>query len=167
MTVLTLPVYHIGGLALSLGKARMMAWRTIAEFVVAMPALFFGSMYFGIFGVIVARFLIMVIILVIGMEAARQLVACSFVSQVLALRRTVLALAVLAIVLFVLRPFVESDSQIVLALKLATVSIAGAVAYVATLYICWAVVGKPSGIERVVLEKGTAMLAKIKNKKFL
>jgi O-antigen/teichoic acid export membrane protein len=163
-SVFVLPVYHVGGLALARGQARMMAWRMIGEFLVAMPALFFGSKYFGVPGVITARAFTMLFILGIGMEAVRRLVMCSFVSQINALRRTIFALTAMAAVVFLLRKFIATDTPLALALGLGAVAATGAITYVVALGILWSLEGRPGGIERVVWEKMVSFWEILKRK---
>ncbi|MDE1902165.1 MAG: oligosaccharide flippase family protein, partial [Alphaproteobacteria bacterium] len=162
ISIIALPTYHIGNLALALDQARMVAWRTIGEFIVAMPALLIGSVYFGIPGVIAARALSVVVVLLISMHAVRILVGCSFAAQLVALRRTAAALAVLAFVVTALRPLVDMANPFVLTLSLGAVSLAGGVAYLVVLYALWARAGRPEGVEHVVAAKVLTLFNKIR-----
>jgi O-antigen/teichoic acid export membrane protein len=162
ISVFGLPVYHVGGLALSRGEARMMAWRMVGEFVVAMPALFVGSRYFGVSGVVVARAFTMVVILGIGMEAVRRLIFCSFVTQIVALRRTIFALGTMAGALLLSRALIVSTSPLYLACSLAVVVLIGGVIYIAALSLLWRMEGFPAGIERVSYELSAAFLKRIR-----
>ncbi len=163
INIITLPVYHVGGLALSLNQARMMTWRTVGEFIVAMPTLFFGTMYFGIPGIIAARAFTMLVVLILGMEAVRHLVFCSILSQAMALRRTFIALGALALAVLMLRPFVVGDgSPLVLTVSLAAVSAVGSVVYIVALYLLWMIEGRPEGIERVVWERSGIYMKRLK-----
>lgn len=162
INIITLPVSHLAGLSLSLRKLQMYAWRTFGEFAIATPILFLGNIYYGIPGIIVARGISMFIVLAIGMEAVRRLTTCSLLSQILALRRTVGALVMLAGVVLLLRPFISDDNLFVLFLELVLVSFAGASAYVVSLYVFWQLEGQPDGIEKVALEKFGSLFGSVK-----
>jgi O-antigen/teichoic acid export membrane protein len=153
IAIFGLPGSHVGALALARGQARMMAWRAIGEFAVALPALLVASKFFGVPGVIVARAAIMVVVLTISMATVRRLAGASYATQLFALHRTALALGVMAITMLVLRIFVVDSSLPIMAFGLATVSAAGVIAYLAALYLVWSAEGHPAGIERVAYEK--------------
>lgn len=153
IAIITLPVYHLGSLAVPFRKLQMVAWRTFGEFVVAMPALFIGGLYFGIPGVIAARALSSLVVLAVGLEAVKRMVGCSIAAQLWALRRTVVALMFMAVVVIALRPFIANDGWIAIVVGSLAVSMAGAVAYVSALGSLWILAGRPDGLEKLVRDR--------------
>jgi O-antigen/teichoic acid export membrane protein len=158
LTLFLLPVYFVNSLALACGQARMMALRAIAEFAIAMPLLLAGSALYGVSGVIAARAVIAVLVLLIGMLAVRSLLACSLASQFRALRRSVLALAALALAEWPFRHTLDHAPPLTLALGLAALILTGAGVYVAALYTTWRLEGMPTGIETTLIEKARNLL---------
>ena len=163
--LLTLPVINLDQLALTLDEARMLTWRTVLEFCVVVPLLFFGCVTYGVMGVVGTRIIGGLFTVLVSMEAVRKLIGCSFVCQIMVLRRTVLALLVMGGSLWLLRPLVVMDgSVIVLALSLAGVGLVGLLFYIGALAIFWRLAGYPAGIEAVVWGKGEIIFSQIKRR---
>jgi O-antigen/teichoic acid export membrane protein len=153
-TFLSLPAINLNQLALALDEARMITWRTVMSFCVAMPALFLGSLYYGVAGVIVARFVTVLFTMGVSMEAVRRLIGCPVVEQLLSLRRPVLALSAMGATLWLLRPLVVMEAVLPLFFTLAAVASVGLLVYVTVLFLLWQKESRPAGIEAVVWEKG-------------
>ncbi len=162
IALIPLPVWHFASLAIPLGQVRMFTWRAIGEFVVAMPALILGGIFFSIPGIIVARAISSLAILAISMLGVRRLIACSVAAQCWALRRTVVGLVVLAVVVISLRPLIGDTGFLSLLAGSAAVSAAGACAYVAALWVLWSAEGRPDGIEQIVRDMLVGLLASLR-----
>jgi O-antigen/teichoic acid export membrane protein len=152
LSLLTLPISHVGNLALAVGKARMLAWRVMGEFVVSIPSLILGAIFFGVYGVVAARAFTKLVALCIGMEAVRRLIACPFKTQLAILRRPLLALAAMGAVILVLRAVIW-DSDVGLSLAIPALTVIGGIVYISVLYFLWKAEGRPEGLEKIACER--------------
>jgi O-antigen/teichoic acid export membrane protein len=159
IVLLSLPIINLDELALALDKAQMITWRTALSFCVAMPTLFLGSFYYGVIGVIAARFVNVFFGMAVSMEAVRRLIGCPMVDQLVTLRRPALALAAMGLSLLALRPMIVMEAVVPLIFSLALVAGAGVIVYLVTLFLLWHTESRPTGIETVVWEKGRVFLA--------
>ncbi|MDX9690761.1 MAG: oligosaccharide flippase family protein, partial [Alphaproteobacteria bacterium] len=154
IVLLSLPTINLNELALALDKAQMITWRTSVSFCVAMPTLFLGSFYYGVMGVIAARFVNVFFGMAVSMEAVRRLIRCPMVDQLVTLRRPALALVVMGASLWLLRPFIVMGAILPLIFSLALVAGVGVIVYLVALFVLWHAESRPAGIEAVVWEKG-------------
>jgi O-antigen/teichoic acid export membrane protein len=150
IALIALPGWHLGSLAIPLGAVRMVTFRTIVVAVVSLPFLFAAGLYFGVTGVLATRAVSAAVVLLFSMSAVKRLIGCSFRAQLWALHRAVAALLVLAVVVLSLRPLIPEYHFLSLVLGSLAVSLSGAIAYLATLYVLWRLEGMPSGIEQLL-----------------
>lgn len=156
--LVSLPVAHLGSLAISMNRMEMFARRTFAEFLVAIPALVVGGIYFGIEGILVARAMSSLAVLIVGMQTVRKLLALSYGEQLWAFHRGALALGVLSIAVISLRPTISTGGIIFIAAEYALVSVVGGIAYIATLLLLWLLEGRPGGLEHYAWGRGVGIV---------
>lgn len=148
--VVLLPVCQVGSLAIAVDRARMLTFRMIGELVFSLPTVVIGGLYFGIRGTVFARGVAVCAVLIIGMLAVRTMIPCSISQQIVNLRRTVAALAVMAAVELALRPLIGAELTVRSALMFALVILCGFLAYVICLFSLWVLERRPAGLEQLV-----------------
>ena len=149
-------------LAVVLDKAWLIAVRSACEFLGKAPAMLLGIAYFGVTGALTAQAIAMAIVAAVSLQAVKQMTDVSIRDQLLALWRTLTAMAALAALLLLLRPEVDAAVPMVeLITRTIGSTAAGAAIYAACLYILWILVNRPGGIEESAIRTATAMARKL------
>lgn len=147
-----------GALALAMGRTKLVFQRGLIEFAVKLPAMFVAGLAFGLIGIAYARILADVTMMVINLLIARHLIGVDMRSQLGVCLRPLAGVTVMAFVLSALRPERADLSQpIEVVLWLLAVTIAGGIAYVATLMGLWRLAGRPIGIESELMRLGASL----------
>ena len=78
---LTLPYSALPAAAMALGRTRVFATRSLAEFVVQLPLVFTMTLAFGVLGTLISRLVVATYVLVVSMLLARELLGISLKEQ--------------------------------------------------------------------------------------
>jgi PST family polysaccharide transporter len=150
-------------LVMSFNQTQIFLKRNLYELAIKLPLVIFAALKYGFMGIIFARAVSELSVVIYSMLVVRRLIGLSVLQQVLAPWRSIVSTAAMAAVLAIIAPqlnHITSTFQLAVGTIL-TVSI-GAVAYIVTLYTLWIAVGSPSGIEAMVAEK---FLSLVKHKR--
>jgi O-antigen/teichoic acid export membrane protein len=138
-------------LIISLNKAKIFARLALIEGCFKFPVMVLGAYYWGVNGVISVRLATGLFVSICSMMAVRELIGMSVLSQLLAPWRSVASASLMALVIrssgkWLTTLYTFSN----MALGLGAVVIAGAVTYIGSMFLLWAVAGYPEGIESKV-----------------
>jgi O-antigen/teichoic acid export membrane protein len=160
--VVTLFVAPFGALTFRLGKFHIGVLQIFLEFIVRVPAMIFAAFFYGVPGVLVARFVCGFIAAGSAMVLVRSLIQLPIHAQIAAPWRPVVAAAAMGVLVRQTVPYFDALPNLaVLALGLAATATAGAMFYALLIALLWWLSGRPHGAERIISGKlisGIAML---------
>jgi PST family polysaccharide transporter len=143
-------------LAMAMGRTNLMFRRNIVNFCLRMPLVIFGALYAGLNGLVYARVVAGLMIMVVNMALVRKLIDLGFRRQIVSNGRPLLGVGVMAVVLIALqRPEVSARLGVSPAMGLAMLILSGGVVYAATVLGLWFMAGRPAGPETELLEFAT------------
>jgi O-antigen/teichoic acid export membrane protein len=135
-------------LAAALGRPDIMVRKIAIELLFKVPFLFVGARYFGVPGVIVARYLSGFVLLGISCHYVERLIGTPISLQLIRLWRVMLGSAALVITLLLCLPAFQNSPPGVLApLLLLGVIVLGVLVYGVSLWSLWRMSGSPEGAE--------------------
>lgn len=164
-SVVALPGMPLNALAISLHRSRAMASRTFIQLMVMFPLMLIGLYFGGAIGVLVAKGVTEIVMMVVTMLFVRNLIGLSLAAQFGALMRSAAGLVLFAAMLWLLQPLMigplAETSRFVLALKgLLTFAVAFAV-YLAATCAMWWLQGRPNAIETIVVGRLRQLLTRL------
>lgn len=164
-SVVALPGMPMNALAISLHRSRMMASRTFIQLVIMFPLMLVGLHFGGAIGVLVAKGVTEIIMMIVTMFFVRRLTGLPLSSQFGALTRSIVGLVVLAATLYLLQFWMigsrDSTSRLVLAAEaLLTFGVALFV-YLATTCALWWAQGRPNSIETIIVSRVRQVFARV------
>jgi O-antigen/teichoic acid export membrane protein len=143
----------LGALAMALGRANIFLRQSMCELVVKLPLTLVGALWFGVYGVIVARAITSSFMALVSACLVRQLAGIPVWKQLVQQTRPLLAGGCMVAVLLPLRPLLQGSSGIHLFVGLLGIAISGLLGYGVALAAIWHVQGRPRGIEGTVLRR--------------
>ncbi|TMJ53594.1 MAG: lipopolysaccharide biosynthesis protein [Alphaproteobacteria bacterium] len=135
-------------LAISLERPRLITRLVASEFLVRLPLMFFGILYYGIAGAVAARLVTGFAIAGYAMLSVRELIGLRVRDQLLGAWRPMTSVAIMAATI---APLEISPGDVSgyyqLILRLAIIVGVGAAAYASSMFLLWRLVGRPDGLE--------------------
>jgi hypothetical protein len=136
---------------ISLRKIKPFARLALIEVCFKLPLMVLGAYYYRIDGVISVRLATGLFMSFCSMMAVQELIGTPVSKQLLAPWRPVACASIMALVIrssdkWLMNLYTLSD----MALRLASVVMAGAVTYIGSMFLLWAIWGYPEGIESKV-----------------
>ena len=151
--------------ALRLGKFHINTLQIFLEFIVRTPVMIFAAYFYGVSGVLAARFICGFYAVGIVVVLVRRLVHLSVVEQLLAPWRPLVASAVMGIAVMQAVPFLSAQpSQIALALGTAATVATGGLIYGLMVLLLWVLSGRPDGAEKIIADKVVSGLALVRRR---
>ena len=142
----------VGPLALAMGEPRTIFYRDTAFFLVRMPLIVIGMYEAGLLGMVLVRTVTGSIYTLANMLLVTRLIGIPVRTQIMQNMRTILATAIMVLVVMLVRPLTSGGTDIAsLMIKIATLVSVGALAYVAARFLLWKAANYPDGPEREVL----------------
>jgi O-antigen/teichoic acid export membrane protein len=138
----------LAALAVSLGRARVLTRLILFEFVIKLPLMLIGILYYGIVGAVVARLVTALVIVGCSFVTVRELIGLRITDQLLGPWRPMISALVMAVLIAPVAVSPRSGLPVgQLILHLTIVVGAGAAAYTISLFSLWSLAGRPDGIE--------------------
>lgn len=139
-------------LVMALGKTRITMYRSIIDICFKLPIVVFGGIWFGFWGIILARFVSEVVCAFYGMRVVRDLIGITIRDQAgAAIRPCAATLAMALAVSTLVHDLSSSATSLVATLRLVEISIFGAVVYASALSGFWLLAGRPTGGEATII----------------
>jgi lipopolysaccharide exporter len=139
-------------LALAMGEPRKLFYRDAAYFLLRMPLIVIGMYEGGLLGMLYARTVTVSIYALVNMQFVKRLLGIPVWTQIMQNLRSILATAIMAIVVMLVRPHTGGGTDTAsLMIKIATLASIGALTYVAAILLLWKAASCPDGPEREVL----------------
>jgi O-antigen/teichoic acid export membrane protein len=139
-------------LAVSLNRTGIFFRLLMTEFVIKLPLMFLGVIYYGITGVIAARVITATVMTVCAAFAVTELTTLSKKDQLLAPWRPVVSAIMMAMVTMPLGGLYQHvpDLTYLVLVFAGTVSL-GAMTYASSMWLLWRLAGCPAGLEQDVV----------------
>ena len=135
-----------------MGEPRKIFNRDAAFFLVRMPLIVIGMYEAGLLGMLCVRTVTGSIYTLANMHLVTRLIGIPVRTQIMQNLRTILATAIMVIVVMLVRPLTSGGTDMAsLMIKIATLASVGALTYVATRFLLWKAANYPDGPEREVL----------------
>jgi len=164
-SVVSLFVAPFGALTFRLGKFHINALQIFLDFIVRVPAMIFAVYFYGLFGVLVARFVCGFFATASVLFLVRHLIQLPILSQLMAPWRSLVAAAAMGILVRQAVPYLEaSPNLIMLALGLGGTVAAGGLFYGITMMALWMLSGRPFGAEKLIYDRLTSGLALLRRR---
>lgn len=162
-TLPALPIVPLLPFAVSIFQTRLIAMRVTLQFVVSVPALIAGATLAGVNGVIIAKAGIAMVMLIYVGKIIRDRIQLSIRDQMISFWRSLLGLAVLAVLLALARdlvPDTQTGSRLLIGLVLMVLGVLCLGAYAATCVALWRITGRPESAETYVWNMMSTVLGK-------
>lgn len=135
-------------LAMAMGQTRQLFWRSIQLLVIRLPIVICGLWFYGLRGMVVARVLAGFVSIFINMRQVRQLIGVSIIQQLASNLRAIASVVIMAAAVLLVDAAMPADhTSLMLGMRIATLSLTGAISYVGASWLLWSAMGKPSGPE--------------------
>ena len=141
-------------LAMAAGATRLISIRELQDLVIRVPSIIAGALIDGLTGVVCARALTALILILFHMQVVKRVTGLTFWVQFAANIRSLASICVMVAVLLPLSRSVEyfGFGRIDLVIEIAILIILGAVSYLGSHAMIWVLSGKPDGPEREALK---------------
>lgn len=159
-----LVVAPMSSLAMALGRPETVMHQTGSETAIKLPLVFLGAYYMGVDGVLWARGITALLVMLVSFYYVRRLIGTPIWRQLAAAWRVTLGGAVLALALLALRPLLDGLSKPALLIAIPLVAAAGMAAYLGVIAIGWRLAGRPAGLEATVFEQVQVYGARLKRR---
>ena len=147
----TLFAMPLGPLVMSFDRTRIFFKRNLFEVCVKLPLVVVGAIKFGFMGVVIARCISESMTVFFCMTVVRGLIGLSIRRQLLGPWRSIVSVAVMALVVELVSPAVTgADAVAPLAAGLLLVAVLAAATYCVVLGFLWAASGSPAGLEAMI-----------------
>lgn len=140
-------------LALALGRPDIMLKQVAADSATKIPLVILGAVMFGIPGVIAARAVSSCVSAIASFYFLRSLIGTSMLHQIQVAWRILVSGAAMALVLYLIRPFLIDQPGLLLGLLLAVAGGLGMMVYVSSLFALWIFSGRPEGMEAAAFRR--------------
>jgi PST family polysaccharide transporter len=153
-------------LAMAAGTTRLLFIRELQDLVIRLPSIIVGLLLDGLTGVVYARALTGIILVLFHMQVVKRVTGLTFVAQFAANIRSLASICVMVAVVLPLSHVVErfGVGKIDLLLEIAILIVLGAVAYLGSHAVMWIFSGKPEGPEREALKLFTSGINRLRPK---
>lgn len=141
--------------AMAQDRPQLVFWREMVFFVFRTPIFITGAMMYGLIGAIAATALTGLGHLALNLHLYQRLSGEPFWQPLWVARRSLIGVALMAVILVALRPALAALPDYA---ALAVLVTAGGSAFIGTLIGCWFAEGRPDGIERTIRDKFLARL---------
>lgn len=148
-------------LALAFGRPDITMRQTAGEALIKLPMVFAGAYWFGITGVIVARAASAILTAVLSLYFVRGMIGTPMLHQAASAWRVIVSGLVLAAILLLLRPLVDSGNALMMAFQMLAVAGIGMAGYVIAMAACWQIAGRPNGLEAAAFERFVPLLRRL------
>ncbi|MGB3721748.1 MAG: lipopolysaccharide biosynthesis protein [Pacificimonas sp.] len=133
---------------MSLGKTRIIFWRSLFGAVLMWPAIWFGIDAFGFRGAVIAHGAVTVILILLNLTIASRFAATGAFAGIFASWRSFLSVAAMSAVVVALKPAAQVDPDPVgVLLGVLPTILAGAATYILIHLALWRIARRPDGIE--------------------
>jgi PST family polysaccharide transporter len=141
-------VAPLAPLSMALNRTKIFLRLSSIEFIFKFPLMLFGTLYYGLAGVLVVRLATAIVVAACSMFAVRGLIRLPIRAQVFGPWRPIVSCLFMAMVVFPLeRRLTGVQEFLPLVLGLAAVASSGAAAYGASIFLLWRLAGCPDGFE--------------------
>ena len=148
--IIQLPSQPVPSVVLALDKARYNALQAAIGLIVKVPCLFIGWHLAGVNGFLIGLLIGVTAWTIAGAFIVRHLIGLRLRDQAFSMLRPFAGMAVLATVVYLLRPFLNYESSLSIVWTSAVLGGAGMIAYCATVGSIWKLSGEPEGIESAI-----------------
>jgi O-antigen/teichoic acid export membrane protein len=157
--LLLLPTATVPMVAMLMNRTHYVTIRVLLEFMIKLPVMVLGIIYFGIWGAIAARFVSAFVAVINSMILMRKLIGLPISTQLMVLFRPVASGLIMACAFRVLEHWRPPSDKTWLVVILALELGAGLLVYGLVDLILWRLQGAPSGVERYLLKRVQGLLA--------
>jgi len=155
----------IDGALLSVAKTKTLFYRQLIASIIRPVFLITGLFYWGIYGLLVGRFLAAIVMVSVNLHLSAQFFSLSIFSHFRLVWRSILSTALMVAAILVWKNyFVTSFSIDLDILKLIIEVSLGALIYCSSHFLFWVMSGKPDTVERLSLDIMLKTKDKIQNK---
>jgi O-antigen/teichoic acid export membrane protein len=155
----TLFAMPLGPLVMSFDRTRIFFKRNLFEVCVKLPLVVVGAIKFGFMGVVIARCISESMTVFFCMTVVRGLIGLSIRRQLLGPWRSIVSVAVMALVVELVSPALTgADAVAPLAAGLLLVAVLAAATYCVVLGFLWAASGSPAGLEAMIAAELTDLM---------
>ena len=153
-------------LAMAAGTTRLLFIRELQDILIRVPSIILGLWLDGLMGVIYARALTGMILVLLHMQVVKRVTGLTFMAQFAANTRSLASVGVMVAVVFPLSQIVErfGVSSINLLLEILVLVVFGAFSYLGSNAMIWIFSGKPNGPEREALKLATSLIQRFRPK---
>lgn len=146
--------------AMALGRTRLVFFRELIYLIVRFPPIIWATATHGLRGAVSAIAALGIVHVALNLTVYAQASGRSFFEPLVAARRSLCAVVVMAAYFIVLRPAIVGLADAPTLFRLALDIAAGASVYLTALGLLWRLEGAPAGVERDAFGAAAAMLAK-------
>ena len=145
-------VAPFAALSMALNRTNLFLRLSLIEFFFKLPLIVFGTIYYGVHGVLVTRLATAVIMTGCSMLAVRELIGLSIRAQVFGPWRSLLSGIVMALAIMPFQSWLSGIREYgPLVLSLAAVVGLAAAVYTGSIFLLWRLAGCPGGFESKVV----------------
>lgn len=138
---------------LAMGRARLVTVLLLVSVAIALPLLLVLTNYFGLIGACLGLLAAVAIMLPINLAVIRAVLGLNLVSLAKTVSRPLFASLAMATACYWVQKSLEGETLSQHTLRLIATVGTGVAVYAATVYILWRILGRPEGVERVVLDR--------------
>ncbi len=150
-------------LLLMLNKTKFIVYAMSMELCARIPLMFFGVIYYGIMGAIIANALSRTVLLMASIVIVKNMIGVSMIKQLTSFWRPLLSLMpMLIFLLFFENTFEDKNVDLYFVLNFTGLVISAFVIYTTSNYLFWLLSGKPDSIEKMLVNKFEILLSKWK-----
>lgn len=142
-------------MAMAMDRTAIFLRQRLIEIVIKIPILIALIWHYGVMGAVVGRLVTNMIMMVVTMGFVRQLCGLGILRQIVAPWRIAMAVAAMAAVITLLPDGLRQSLSIVAVAVTVTI---GALTYIAVLLTSWLLVGRPEGMETMVIRRAMGLL---------
>ncbi|OWV80102.1 exopolysaccharide biosynthesis protein [Rhizobium sp. R634] len=156
VSLLGLPTNIMPALAMVLDNTRSLALRMFVEFAVRVPVTILGIAYFQVAGALGARIVAVLVAYAASLVITRRLIGASFVAQLSSFCRPLAASLPMIVFLLWVQPMLSAmpvGFNLIAGLALCGGAAVGI--FWASALLLWQIVGRPDGIETIVVQRLT------------
>ncbi|MEL6337533.1 MAG: oligosaccharide flippase family protein [Pseudomonadota bacterium] len=162
-----LPWMPLRSLAVATYRTRLQTFCVFIKLMISIPVLVIAIKWQGVIGAIIAKVLIEVAMIPISAHFIHRLIGVSILDQLWALRRTVAGLIALAVMLSALRDMLMpafGTHRLVVAMEGGVIFGLAFLGYLSVVFGLWWMAGRPNGIESLMIDRATAVLAVLRRR---
>lgn len=151
--LLLLPTTTVPMIAMLMNKTHYVTIRVFIEFMIKLPLMIVGIIYFGVWGAIAARFVSSFVAVINSMILMRKLIGLSITRQLIVLFRPFASGIIMACALGAMEHWQPATGTLGLVIVLTFKLGAGLLVYGLADLLVWRLQGAPSGVERYLLKR--------------